>query len=153
MQQLLHQHLLRAQKHMKEQADKNRTDRTFELGEYVYLKVKPYVQTSLAARSSNNLSFRYFGPYQIIDKIGEVAYKLKLPDGCTVHPVFHVLLLKKAVHHSTLVCSEIPDLSHELQVPQFILDRRLHQQQDKMIPQVLIQWSHWPLDTTKGRLA
>lgn len=59
MQQLVHQHLLRAQKHMKAQADKKRTDRSFQVGEFVYLKVQPYVQTSLAARSSNKLSFRF----------------------------------------------------------------------------------------------
>lgn len=57
MQQLAHQHLLRAQKHMKQQADKKRSDKQFSVGDFVYLKVQPYVQTSLAIRSSNKLSF------------------------------------------------------------------------------------------------
>lgn len=104
------------------------------------------MQTSLALRSSNKLSFRYFGPYKILAKIGDAAYKLQLPVDCNVYPVFHVSLLKKVVNSSTVVSSELPDLSHEWQVPQLVLDRRLHQLQDKMIPQVLVQWSQWPAE-------
>lgn len=85
MQQLLQQHLLKAQKQIKAQADKKRSDREFVIGDSVYLKIQPYVQSSLASRSSNKLSFRYFGPYTITAKIGPAAYKLKLPEGCTIH--------------------------------------------------------------------
>lgn len=76
MQQLLQQHLLWAQKKMKLQADKHRSDRTFAIGDYVYLKLQPYVQSSVASRSSNKLSFRYFGPYMILAKIGSATYTL-----------------------------------------------------------------------------
>lgn len=51
-------------------------------------------------------------------------------------------LLKKAVQPSTLVSPYFPDLSDDLQIPMFVLDRHLHQYQDKMITQVLVQWSH-----------
>lgn len=146
MQQLVQQHLLRAQKYMKYQADKHRTDRNFDVGDWVYLKVQPYVQSSLALRSSNKLSFRFFGPYQIVNKINDVAYKLLLPPTSTVHPVFHVSLLKKAVSPTKLVSAELPDVTDHLQVPIAVLDRRLHQQNTKMIPQVLIQWSGWPVE-------
>lgn len=146
MQQFLQQHLIRAQKKMKDQADKKRNDREFGIGDSVFLKIQPYIQTSLAPRSSNKLSFRYFGPYTVVDRIGSAAYKLHLPMGCTIHPVFHVSLLKKAVHPTTSVSPELPDLSYELQLPQTILDHRLHQQQNKMIPKVLIKWSNWPVE-------
>lgn len=76
MQQLVQQHLLRAQRKMMHQADKKRSFRSFQVGDSVYVKIQPYVQTSLANRSSNKLSFRYFSPFTVVAKIGEVAYEL-----------------------------------------------------------------------------
>jgi hypothetical protein len=76
MQSLIQQHLARAQNRMKMQADKNRTERSFSVGAWVYIKLQPYIQTSVASHANQKLSFRFFGPYQIIEKIGSVAYKL-----------------------------------------------------------------------------
>ena len=61
---------------MKAYADKNHTEREFKVGDMVYLKLQPYIQSSLVHRSSNKLSFQFFGPFQILEKIGAVAYKL-----------------------------------------------------------------------------
>lgn len=97
MQSLIHQQLSRAKIHMKNQADKNRTKCSFEVGTWVYLKLQPYVQSSVAARSTQKLFYRFFGPYQIISKINHVAYKLELPSSSAIHPVFHVSQLKLAV--------------------------------------------------------
>lgn len=80
---------------MKNQADKHRTERTFAVGDKVWIKLQPYVQTSVAQRASHKLAFRYFDPYEVESKIGSVAYKLKLPTTSSVHPVFHVSLLMK----------------------------------------------------------
>jgi hypothetical protein len=146
MHQLVRHHLIRAQNKMKAQADKHRSFRSFSVGDSVYLKVQPYVQTSLAPRSSNKLSFKYFGPFKDIEKIGPSAYKLKLPEGCLIHPVFHVSLLKQAVPPSIIVSKELPDPTNQLQVPISILDRRLRQHHDTMIPQVLVRWSYLPED-------
>ncbi|CAD6246203.1 unnamed protein product [Miscanthus lutarioriparius] len=146
MQQLLQQHLLRAQKKMKTQADKKRSDRSFAVGDCVYLELQPYVQSFVALRSSNKLCFRYFGPYLIIAKIGATAYTLKLPDESIIHPTFHVSQLKKAVPPNHSVCSELHVLSYSLQVPLEILDRRLHLHHDKTQPQVLVRWSRTPLE-------
>ncbi|XP_014754072.1 uncharacterized protein LOC106866060 [Brachypodium distachyon] len=76
MQQLIQQHLERAQHRMKRQADKKRSDRTFNVGDWVFLRLQPYIQQSVAQRSSQKLSFRFFGPYQIIKRVGKVSYKL-----------------------------------------------------------------------------
>lgn len=88
--QLLQQHLNRAQQFMKSQADKKRSFRAFAVGDWVYLKLQPYVQTSVAARANHKLSFKFFGPYEIQEKIGVVAYRLVLPASSSIHPVFHV---------------------------------------------------------------
>jgi hypothetical protein len=96
MQSLIQQHLARAKSRMKNHADKNRTERSFSVGSWVYVKLQPYVQTSVAARSNQKLSFRFFGPYQITEKVGSVAYKLQLSATSTVHPIFHVSQLKGA---------------------------------------------------------
>lgn len=87
------------------QADKNHTERSFDVCSWVYVKLQPYVQTSVA---SQKLSFRFSGPYQIMDKIGSVAYKLKLPPSSSIHPFFHVSQLKGAVL-VTHIASPLPD--------------------------------------------
>ena len=97
MQQLVQQHLARAQQRMKSQADKNRVERQFSVGDMVFLKIQPYVQSSLAPRANQKLAFRFFGPFLVVAKVGAVAYKLGLPSSSSVHPVFHISQLKKAI--------------------------------------------------------
>lgn len=102
------------------QADKNRTERSFDVGTWVYVKLLPYVQSSVAIRSNQKLSYWFFGPYLITKKIGSVAYKLQLPPSSTVHPIFYVSQLKGVVpvSHSA---EPLPDSLHGLQVPVHIL--------------------------------
>ncbi|XP_025702492.1 uncharacterized protein [Arachis hypogaea] len=95
--------LERAQNRMKIYADLKRRELIFEPGEHVYLKLQPYRMKTLARRVNQKLSARFYGLYEILEKIGQVAYKLKLPPNARVHPVFHVSLLKKCVNPSTQV--------------------------------------------------
>lgn len=144
MTQLLQQQLIRVQQRQKHQADKQRSERSFEVGERVFLKIQPYIQSSLQKRANHKLSFKYFGPYKILDKIGAVAYELELPPTSSIHPVFHVSLLKKAVGSPHQVSSELPVLTDAFQIPIKILERRILNMGERAVAQVLVQWSSWP---------
>jgi hypothetical protein len=69
-QAFLKQHLERARQIMKHKADKHRSDRQFAIGDWVFLKVQPYVQHSVADRASHKLYFRHFGPFQVEARVG-----------------------------------------------------------------------------------
>jgi hypothetical protein len=140
---LIQQHLTRAQSRMKQQADKSCSERQFAVGDWVYLKLQPYVQASLAPRSNQKLAFKFFGPFQVLDKIGAVAYKLALPASTFIHLVFHVSQLKEAVPSSHAVCS-LPQSLEGHQYPVKVLQRRVSSSNNTVIPQVLIQWSGMP---------
>ena len=135
------QHLLRAQQRMKAHADKRRSERSFSVGDFVYLRLQPYVQSSLAPRAHHKLCFKFFGPYEIIEKINPVAYKLKLPEESSIHPVFHVSMLKPASARPSSVSATLPDTDDSIQVPEKILQRRLHHQGARVVPQLLVKWS------------
>ncbi|XP_026396929.1 uncharacterized protein LOC113291634 [Papaver somniferum] len=73
---ILKETLHKTQERMKWFADKKRTDRSFEVGDLVYLKLQPYRQTSIALRNNFKLYDRYYGLFPILQKIGQVDYKL-----------------------------------------------------------------------------
>lgn len=142
MQAVVKQHLLRANARMKRQADKHRFERQFAVGDSVFLKLQPYVQSSLARRSNNKLAFRFFGPFKIIQRIGAVAYKLELPASAAIHNVFHVSQLKSSAG-SQQVSPSLPSELQEFQVPARILQRRWTAG-DRPEEQGLVQWSQSP---------
>ena len=62
--------------------------------------------------------FKYDGPYTVVKKISDVAYQLDLPKGSTVHPVFHVSLLRQALSPGTTPFDLLPDESNVMPRPQ-----------------------------------
>ncbi|OIT21745.1 hypothetical protein A4A49_52581, partial [Nicotiana attenuata] len=146
--QVLKFHLTMSQQRMVEQANKHRYDRQFQVGDWVYLKVQPYMQLTLSTRHFTKLSFKYYGPYQLLEKVGTVAYKLALPSQLLLHPTFHVSLLNPCyevpanVNHPPILDSSSPYCPY----PAKVLDRRMIQKGNKAVVQFLIQWEQLPED-------
>jgi hypothetical protein len=147
--ELLKKHLTTAQLRMKTFADRNRTEKQFQVGDAVLLKLQPYAQATVINRPYPKLAYKYFGPYKILDKVGQVSYRLELPEGTKVHNVFHVSQLKEFRPDYTPVFAELPKLplldSTET-APERILDRRLVKKGNAALPQMLIKWKHLPED-------
>jgi len=144
---LIHQHLLRAQQRMKHHADKNRSEREFAVGDLVYLKLQPYIQSSVAPRGNQKLAYRFFGPFKILARVGKVAYKLNLPPHSKIHPVIHVSQLKKHVSPATQVSSDlsvIPTDSSLDILPVMLLDRKMVAHAGAVAPRIKVQWSQMP---------
>jgi hypothetical protein len=95
--QMVHESLKVAQTRQKSYADKRRRDISFEIGNFVHLKVSPMRGTSIF-NVKGKLAPRYIGPFKIIDHKGEVAYQLELPPQLSdVYGVFHVSQSKKCL--------------------------------------------------------
>jgi hypothetical protein len=62
----------------------------------------------VAGMRNQKLSSRYCGPYEVLEKVGNCAYRLNLPPGSMIHPVFHVSQLKARVGNTQAVSPNLP---------------------------------------------
>ncbi|XP_071924786.1 uncharacterized protein [Coffea arabica] len=151
MDELLQHNLKAAQERMKKYADEHRSEREFQVGDWVYLRLQPYRQSSVMIRNNTKLSAKYFGPYCIEERIGEVAYRLRLPTTSKIHPVFHVSLLKKKLGDLTTPILQLPDTDERGQIrvePEALLSRRMIKRKNAAVTQWLIQW--WGTDPVEA---
>ena len=79
-----------------------RNPKEFQVVEHVFIKVRPK-KISLRLESCAKLKPCYCGPFEILSRIGQLAYQLALPPNLRVHNVFHISILKKYVHDATHV--------------------------------------------------
>ena len=75
----------------------------YEVGDYVYLKLQPYRQTTVAFHSFLKLALQFFGSYKVLTRVGPIAYKLEFLAGSQIHDFFYVSLLKPKLESITPV--------------------------------------------------
>ena len=114
------------------------------MGGQVYLKVSPW-KGILRFVKKGKLSPRYIGPYEILERIGTLAYRLDLPPKLSrIHNVFHICMLRKYVpHHFHVIRPEPielqPDLTYAAE-PIQILSKEVKQLRSKRVPLVKVLW-------------
>jgi hypothetical protein len=116
-----------AQDRQKSYTDSKRTPREFKIGDHVYLQVKPK-RISLKMGMCTKLDPQYYGPFEILERIGPITYIISLPPTIRAHNVFHMSLLKKYVHDSNHIIDwtiiQVEPKGEFQPEPQCILDKK-----------------------------
>ncbi|KAK4738711.1 hypothetical protein R3W88_002408 [Solanum pinnatisectum] len=123
---------------------------TFQTGENVLLKVSP-IKGVMRFGKKGKLSLRCIGPFEVLECVGSMAYRLALPPNLSgVHQVFHVSMLKRyhgdrdyIIKWDSVVLDN--DLQYE-EEPVAILDRDVRKLRTKEIKSVKVQWKHRPVE-------
>ncbi|XP_070025600.1 uncharacterized protein [Nicotiana sylvestris] len=139
---IIKERLKTAQSRQKSYSDVRCRDLEFKEDDWVFLKVSP-MKGIMRFGKKGKLSPRYFRPYKIIQRIGQVVYKLEQPPEMSlVQPVFHVSMLKKVVGDpSTIVPVETIEVNEELSYEEVlitILDRQVQKLRNKEIASVKV---------------
>ena len=140
----------------KSYADDRRRDLQFEIGDRVFLKISPWKGVFRFGKR-DKLSPRFIGPYEIVSKVGPVAYKLKLLLVLSrIHDTFHVSMLKKYIPDPSHVLRELPvqlkeNMTYEETLVQ-IVDRKEQVLRSKVIPFVKVMWKNHDREATTWEL-
>ena len=141
---MIRERLKVANDRQKSYADMKRKDISYEIGEKVFLKVSPWKKVMRFGKKGK-LSPRFIGPYEVIEKVGPVAYKLALPPELEkIHSVFHVSMLRRYQSDPSHVVSTKTielrsDLTYE-EEPVEILAREVKELRNKKILLVKVLW-------------
>ena len=147
---LIRQRLLTAQSRQKSYADVRRLPLEFEVGDHVFLKVMPK-RGVVRFGKRGKLSPRFIGPFEILERVGTVAYRLALPPSMSgVHEVFHVSMLRKYAPDPTHVVDwgqiEIDTDGTFEEGPVRIVDSRDQVLQRKTVRLVKVLWIHYGVE-------
>ena len=95
---VIRQRMKTTQSRQKSYADKRRRPLEFEIGSKVFLRISP-IKAVTRFRKRGKLNPRFIGPFEILERVGKVSYRLALPPSMLrVHDVFHVSMLRKYIH-------------------------------------------------------
>lgn len=139
----LKENLHQAQNQKKLYADKNHVERSFEEGDMVFLRLQPYKQSTIKLSGAEKLKPRFYGPYKVLRRIGEVAFEVELPKNSKIHNILHVSLLNKVLGKKVVPCTQLPPFDDEGKIilePEIILDTREGSLRNRTITEFLIQW-------------
>jgi hypothetical protein len=145
-----------AQSRQKNYADKRRCNLEFSVGDNVFLKVSP-TKGIFRFGKKEKLSPRFIGPFEILERVGVVTYRLALPPNLSsIHPVFHVSMLRKYLSDPSHVLEVQPvelrkDMTYEVQ-PIKIVDRQVRKLRSKDIASVKVVWSGHPREEATWEL-
>lgn len=102
-----------AHNRLKQYANAKRRHEEFEVGEWFYLKLQPYRQSSVFKRINQKLASKFFGPFKITEHNGSIVYRLNLPGESKMHTVFHISLLRRKIGEDIDVRTNLPPYSQE----------------------------------------
>ena len=140
--QAIQKRLKAASDRQKSYADLKRRDITYEVGDKVFLKVSPW-RKILRFGKKGKLSPRFIGPYEVLERIGPVDYRLALPlELVKLHNVFHVLMLRRYRYDEShiLPMQDVQvqaNLSYD-EEPKAILAQEVKQLRNKQVPLVKV---------------
>nr|GEY08710.1 putative reverse transcriptase domain-containing protein [Tanacetum cinerariifolium] len=139
----IRQRLQAARDRQRSYANVRRKPLEFQIGDHVMLKVS-HCKGVIRFGKQENLNPRYIGPFKILDRIGPVAYKLKLPEELkNVHNTFHISNLKKCLSDESLIIPmkelRLDDKLNFAEEPVEIMDREVKQLRQSRIPIVKVR--------------
>jgi hypothetical protein len=110
--QQIQERLLLSQDVMKAQHDKKWRVLEFAVGEWAWLRLHHHSAAGITPQHPSKLSPRFYGPYKVVERIGDAAYRLQLPQKAKIHDVFHVALLKKFSRNPPDEIVALPTIQH-----------------------------------------
>jgi hypothetical protein len=144
--QIVRENLKTAKSRQKSNADNRSRELIFEVGDFVNLKVSP-MRGMKRFKVKGKLSPRYIGPFKHLERKGEVAYQLELPDNLSdVHDVFYVSQLKKCLRvPEEQLPMEALNVNEDLTYSEYpirILETSRRITRSKVVNMCKVQWSH-----------
>lgn len=111
--------------------------------------MQPYRLNAFGLKTHIKLQSKFYGPFRVLHKVGNVAYHLLLPPGTQIHPVFHISQLKRHIGPTVVPCADLPLVNTDGSIktaPVLVLQTRQIPHKNLPVVQWLVQWENFPPD-------